>query len=155
MKQKKKYQPINKKKTTITLMQYYNFALWSPAFLPILLLASGALSASGGWFFYLVALGVPQYVAFALWTIYKYFGATSLHIKKISFAAPISFPPFYAAGFVLAYMISDFTLPGIDTVMVAISLGLLSIPVGYFYVVVIHSLAWLLQEIGVIRKEFV
>ncbi len=155
MKQKKKYQRINKNKTTITLMQYYNFALWLPVILPLFLWSSGISPANGKWFFNLVTFGVLQYIAFAGWTIYKYFGASSLQLKKISFSAPISFPPFYAVGFILAYMVSDFTLPGIDTVMVAVSLSLLAIPVGYCYVVMVHLSAWLLQEIGVIRREFV
>ncbi len=147
---------------TFTLMQFYQFALWLPIILPLVLWGSGHYPVDRKFanntpfpiFFNLITFGIIQYFVFALWMLYKYRGASSLLIRQISFAAPMSFAPFYVIGFLLAYMLSSFTMIGIDTVLISLVLGLISIPVGYFYVLAVRLLEWILIKTGFIQREF-
>ncbi len=160
MKNKKKN--IFPKNYTISLMQFYYVALWLPVIIPLFLWGLGIYPVDRKFmgntkfpvFLYLVLFGVLQYIVFALWTLYKYRGVNTLMLGKISFTTPISFAPFYGIGFILAHMMANFLLPSVDLIAMALVLSLLSIPVGYFYVVMVKILEWFLQKIGFIRKEY-
>lgn len=162
MKSRKKYRSIRKDNFTFTLMQFYHFALWLPVILPVVMWSFSYYPVDRKFvhdtpfpiFFNLIIFGVVQYTVFALWTLYKYRGATTLILRQISFTMPMSFAPFYAIGFLLAYMLSGFTIIGIDTILIALVFGLLSIPVGYFYVLTVRILEWILTKTGFIKREF-
>lgn len=162
MKKRKKYRSISKFDITFTLMQFYHFALWLPVILPVVMWSFGHYPVDRRFahntpfpiFFNLITFGVIQYIVFAFWMLYKHRGASSLLLRQISFAAPMSFAPFYVIGFLLAYMLSSFTIIGIDTVLIALVLGLISIPVGYFYVLAVRVLEWILIKTGFIKREF-
>lgn len=162
MKSRKKYRSIRKDSFTFSLMQFYHFALWLPVILPVVMWSFGHYPVDRKFinntpfpvFANLIIFGVVQYTVFALWTLYKYRGASSLLLRQISFTIPMSFAPFYAIGFLLAYMLSSFTMIGIDTVLIALVLGLISIPVGYCYVISVRILEWVLIKTGFINREF-
>jgi hypothetical protein len=143
----------DRKKITITLRQYYYFALWLPVVFPPFLLVyslhdiktsnfSGAFS--GGLF------GVIQYVVFALWNLFKYREAPLGELRGFSFKAPFSFIPFYAVGFVLINMIANIAIPDFDVILVVLSLSLLCVPIGYFYVLLSYIIERILEKIGFI-----
>jgi hypothetical protein len=146
----------NRKRVTITLRQYYYVALWLPIIFPPFLLiyslhdigiSSSHKSFSAGLF------GIIQYIIFALWNIFKYRDAVAWELKQFAFKAPFYFIPFYAIGFIVIYMIMNIDIPRYDVILVAMSLSLLCVPVGYLYVFLSYIIELILEKIGFIKED--
>ena len=147
----------DKKRITIRLRQYYFLALFLPVVLPPFLFVYPLHNNSGNELpilFYAVIFGMIQYIVFALWSLFKYRGATPSELRAFSFKAPIAFIPFYAVGFILANIISSFELPSFDSMLILLVLSLLCIPIGYFYVALAHLLGRILEKTGFIEQEY-
>ncbi|MEZ5690698.1 MAG: hypothetical protein R3D71_03405 [Rickettsiales bacterium] len=160
-KKKKKYNTIYCKEPILSLRQYYHLAIWLPIVVPLLLWAIGMRpvnqelfqTGNSSTFFYLVVFGVIQYFIFACWSIFKYRGASALELKKVAFAAPIAFVPYYAFGFLIIYTIANFDLPGFPVFLVVILLSVVCLPVGYLYVGLSKIIQMILERTGVINQE--
>lgn len=140
-----------RKRKTISSRQYYYFALWLPVFFPPFLLFKPWHEMQLN-LFNLVVFGIIQYVIFALWSMFKYRGATIGELKRFPVTAPLLFVPFYAAGFILIYIYNY--LPRFDVLMMVLVLSLISIPVGYVYVFLFHVVEIMLKKSGVIQDDF-
>lgn len=148
-----KFKDSERKKIKITLRQYYFFALWLPVIFSPIFLAYFVRDIKTN-FFALATFGIIQYVVFALWSLFKYQGATAEELKKFSLSAPFSFVPFYAAGFILTYVLVNIDIPRLDVFAMALVLSLICVPVGKFYVLIANIIAKILEKIGFIEREF-
>lgn len=160
MRKKKKTNRNKNKRFQISLKQYYFFAIWLPVILPPFLWVYPLrnMFTGGSQFslaFYGAVFGIVQYIPFALWNIFKFWYSDPREMKQFTATAPFSFVPFYAAGLLVIYTLSNMQLPSIDTFLVTIILSLASILFAYFYIILSAIIEFFLKKTGFIREEFI
>jgi hypothetical protein len=142
------YRPISRK-------VWYHLALATPVVLPAILWAFDALCPLGKLltvlFFYTytaVIFGGFQYVGFVGLIIWWGRNKTADQFRHFVWLWPIIYAPVCGLGLVLFQGMRSGWPNVMQGVPAAISIGLLSIPIGYFYVCVVIALTRLLQKAG-------
>jgi len=135
---------------------WYQLALMLPLLLPAVLWGTnrlypfpGLLAALYVYLFSAAFFGGAQYAVFVCAVIWWGRNRTAIQFHDASWLWPVLFVPLCALGapFVLKFE-GGSSGHYLDNVSVGFSMALFALPVGYFYICIVHGLTRLLQQIG-------